>query len=382
MRKLQVLIAHNHSSIEIMHSLVPFYLLSGEDTKYKFKFIDFKFINLIKYKADLIILTRKYHHLDHNEKKNREFILDDIKKYRKKFDKVIYFDDSAAVSHILFFILPYVDSYWVRGLLNDKSQYEKPFYGGRTYSDYYYLNYGVKDKKKNLSPKFKFVYDEKIKIAWNIGIGCFPVFKYNFLNKFYFFTKKFCCILAFFSMNYFLRKIIFLYITQMKNYLNRELILEGKINLINARFSYEGYANSVGFNRKLILKKIAQNKYFIKGKINSWDYIKELSRTIAMMSPFGWGEICYRDFEAVLNKNLLVKPDMGHLETWPNIYSDEHYFKLDWDCLNLMEIEKYILKNRKDIYSKINNSNYVYLNAIKNCHKRAEFLLDEVLMKK
>ena len=83
MRKLQVLIAHNHSSIEIMHTLVPFYLLSREDTKYKFKFIDFKFINLINYKADLIILTRKYHHIDHNEEKNRELILDDIKKYRK-----------------------------------------------------------------------------------------------------------------------------------------------------------------------------------------------------------------------------------------------------------------------------------------------------------
>ena len=61
-------------------------------------------------------------------------------------------------------------------------------------------------------------------------------------------------------MNYLLRKIIFLYIIQMKNYLNRELRLERKVNLINTRFSYEGYANSVGFNRKLILKKIALTK--------------------------------------------------------------------------------------------------------------------------
>ena len=32
-----------------------------------------------------------------------------------------------------------------------------------------------------------------------------------------------------------------------------------------------------------------------------------------MLSPFGWGEICYRDFEAALNGMLLIKPDMNTL---------------------------------------------------------------------
>ena len=101
-----------------------------------------------------------------------------------------------------------------------------------------------------------------------------------------------------------------------------------------------------------------------------------------MLSPFGWGEICYRDFESILNRNLLVKPDMEHLETWPNIYKDEHYFKLDWDSENLFEIENYIIKNKIDIYSKIQKSISVYLNALEDCSKRAESLLDEVLIEK
>ena len=382
MRNYEILVAHNHSSIEIMHSLVPLYLLSKEDSKFNLKFIDYKFLDYKKHRADILILTRKYHNFDHNQMKDKNLILSDIKKYRKTFETLIYFDDSAAVSHILYFILPYVDSYWVRGLLVDKNQYEKPFYGGRTYSDYYFFKYGIKDQKKTFSPKFNFDNNHKIKIAWNIGIGCFPVFKNSFLNRFYVFIKKFCCILSFFSLNFVLKKIISLYIVQMKKYLKQELNLEKKHNFINARFSYQGYSNSVAFNRKLILNKILNNKKFIKGRISSWEYTKELSKTIAMISPFGWGEICYRDFEAILNKNLLVKPDMKHIETWPNIYKDEHYFRLDWDSLNLLDIEKYIVKNKSDIYFKIQKSINVYLSALESCSKRAEFLLDEVLLGK
>lgn len=382
MRNYKILIAHNHSSIEVMHSLVPFYLLSKEDSKFNLKFIDYRFLDYRRHKADILILTRKYHQFDHNQIKDRNFIISDIKKYRKRFNKLIYFDDSAAVSHILNFIIPYVDSYWVRGLLVDKNKYEKPFYGGRTFSDYYFLKYGVEDEKKTFSPDFKFIHNKKIKIAWNIGIGCFPVPKNIFLNRFYVFTKKCCCILAFFSLNIILKKIIFIYILQMKNFLKEELNLKNKLNLINARFSFEGYSNSVGYNRKLIFCKIIENKNFIKGRISSWKYTKELSKTIAMLSPFGWGEICYRDFESILNRNLLVKPDMEHLETWPNIYKDDHYFKLDWDSENLFEIENYIIKNKIDIYSKIQKSISVYLNALEDCSKRAESLLDEVLIEK
>ncbi len=379
MKKKKVLIAHNHSSIEIMHSLVPLYLLSRNKTKYDIEFVDYKFLNLRFHKGDVIILTRKYHNFDHNKKINREFILKDIKEFRRKFKKVIYFDDSAAVSYILFFILPYVDSYWVRGLLIDKSNYEKAFYGGRSYSDYYYSKYGVKDKDINLSPDFKYNDDLKIKIAWNIGIGCFPVNKNNFLNRFYFFIRRFCCVLAFLSLNFFVREIIFFYIQQMKNYLNQTLNLNKKSLLISARFSYKGYSNSVGFNRKLISKKIKNNTYYITGKLDSWKYIKECSNMIAMLSPFGWGEICYRDFEAILHKCLLVKPDMDHLETWPNIYKNDFYLKLDWDFVNLSDVEKYINKNKKDIKRKIENSIFVYLNALEDCSLRAEALLDDIL---
>ena len=62
-----------------------------------------------------------------------------------------------------------------------------------------------------------------------------------------------------------------------------------------------------------------------------WNYIQECNHIYGMLSPFGWGEICYRDFEATLGGNLLLKPNMDHIKTWPNIYTEDSYFKLDWN---------------------------------------------------
>ena len=52
-----------------------------------------------------------------------------------------------------------------------------------------------------------------------------------------------------------------------------------------------------------------------------------------MLSPFGWGELCLRDYEAVLGGALLLKPDMSHLETWPDVFvPHDTYAPFDWDA--------------------------------------------------
>ena len=38
------------------------------------------------------------------------------------------------------------------------------------------------------------------------------------------------------------------------------------------------------------------------------------------MSPFGYGEITLKDFEVFLTGGVLLKPDMSHMETWPNLF--------------------------------------------------------------
>jgi len=61
-------------------------------------------------------------------------------------------------------------------------------------------------------------------------------------------------------------------------------------------------------------------------------YIDELKNSMISVSPFGYGEICYRDFETFLAGALLFKPSMEHLKTFPNIYvKNKTYVPFEWD---------------------------------------------------
>jgi hypothetical protein len=39
-----------------------------------------------------------------------------------------------------------------------------------------------------------------------------------------------------------------------------------------------------------------------------------------VVSPFGFGEITLKDFEVFLTGGLLLKPDMSHMQTWPDVF--------------------------------------------------------------
>ena len=164
----------------------------------------------------------------------------------------------------------------------------------------------------------------------------------------------------------------------MKIELKNDFDINDKVKKISARFTYKGYYNSVGFQRKLALQKIKNKDTYLTGKLKLWPYLKECSKILGTLSPFGWGEICYRDFESSLNKNLLIKPDMDHLETWPNIYASDSYYKLSWDLQNINELEEYISKNKTEIYSKIKKSRSVYLEALNQSCLRALELLNQI----
>ncbi|MEM9759770.1 MAG: glycosyltransferase family 1 protein [Pseudomonadota bacterium] len=68
-------------------------------------------------------------------------------------------------------------------------------------------------------------------------------------------------------------------------------------------------------------------------------YLQEMGRSKLCFSPFGYGELCWRDIEAFLSGAVLVKPDMSHLSTLPNLYEPrETYLPVAWDFSNLEEV--------------------------------------------
>lgn len=86
-----------------------------------------------------------------------------------------------------------------------------------------------------------------------------------------------------------------------------------------------------------------------KGRVDQEEYYREMLSSRICVSPFGFGEICWRDFEAVLCGALLVKPDMGHIETTPNIYLPRTtYVPVKWDLSDLSEVCDYYLTHEAE----------------------------------
>lgn len=74
-------------------------------------------------------------------------------------------------------------------------------------------------------------------------------------------------------------------------------------------------------------------------RVSQEQYYAEMLRSRICVSPFGYGELCWRDFEAVLCGCLLVKPSMSHLRTWPDIFvPGETYAPVKYDYSDLAEV--------------------------------------------
>ena len=68
-------------------------------------------------------------------------------------------------------------------------------------------------------------------------------------------------------------------------------------------------------------------------------YMRELAQCRMCFSPFGYGEVCWRDYEAVYSGALLIKPDMSHLVTEPDVFvPGETYVPIRWDFEDLPEV--------------------------------------------
>ena len=86
----------------------------------------------------------------------------------------------------------------------------------------------------------------------------------------------------------------------------------------------------------------ASLKYGDQGLTDRSEYLRNLDECKICLSPFGYGEICHRDFEAWEAGVCLLKPNMYHLETWPDLYAEhETYLPCSHDFHDLdLKIEQ------------------------------------------
>jgi hypothetical protein len=137
---------------------------------------------------------------------------------------------------------------------------------------------------------------------------------------------------------------------------------------------------SISYQRTLVLDAIAGDLAFLTGRASQRQFNREIEHARVTVSPFGWGELCLRDFEAVLHGSLLLKPDMAHLETWPNIFvPHETYVPFDWDAKTLRETAHRYLDDPTESARIVGNATDAYAEALHSLPARFESVMEEIL---
>jgi hypothetical protein len=92
---------------------------------------------------------------------------------------------------------------------------------------------------------------------------------------------------------------------------------------------------------KAAVGKLKGLKIVSDGRVLRPKFFQELRRSKICFSPFGYGEVCWRDYEAFATGAILMKPSMDHLRVTPDVFvSGKTYLPLSWD-LNDFEDKVY-----------------------------------------
>jgi len=123
----------------------------------------------------------------------------------------------------------------------------------------------------------------------------------------------------------------------------------GRIIDLHARFAVEGtpWYRAMRAEAEAALDDCTGLRMLRGGGVPQSQFIAELRMSKVCFSPFGYGEVCWRDYEAVAGGAILLKPDMGHIETDPDIFVPwETYVPLAWDLSDLNDTLERLLSDK------------------------------------
>lgn len=352
--KKSLTVLHSDEELELYFTLYPF-ILNHDKYNIHFRYFDVSKIN--QYHGNVVIFTRIFK----NKFSDLNFIYKTIDKLRRSFNYIYFLDDNAGADSTHFEFIDKLDGYFKAKLPVDFSIFENKIYGRQIFSDYYHQQFNVidKDKENYREPASNLNQINKLKLAFNLGYGLYPSPKSGSIKR------KIGYGLCYNGKIHLLKSYYRLRHLKLINELSKQANYKNKSLYISARFRYQSYPKSIGYQRFLLEEKIQQNKRFLTGLVPSEKYMRELKTVFATLSPFGYGEVCLRDFEAIINGSLLIKPDMSHMKTTPNIYiPNETYIPIKWDGSDLLDKADDILSNPEDYQKIIDNSRTVYRKSL------------------
>jgi len=96
-----------------------------------------------------------------------------------------------------------------------------------------------------------------------------------------------------------------------------------------------------GFNVHCAVTKTKEVKDYSKKR-----FYQVMLDSKIVLSPWGYGEVCIRDFEAMLTGAVVIKPDMSHLVTNPTVYiPNKTYLPCRQDFSDVPEIVERVVND-------------------------------------
>jgi hypothetical protein len=305
-------------------------------------------INL-KNPNDIVIIDYRYIRIrlkfDETNLIEKEKIIADVLQLRQTFNKIILFDSGDSTGSRLFWLTPYVDIHLKKQLLKDKTKYltNENDKSVMIWLPDLYESSGIEYEPIKQNDLYK------LKLSWNLGMldyRYFPFSKYYpvgtscLLNSTYInikFSKP--------SINKSILAVLRGYLRPSIRYSFQREILYGVLTDLDLK----GFPVRVG---KSVSKKA---------------YIEEIRSSKAIVSAYGWGEICYRDFETIKSGALLIKPSMDHIETFPDVYiNNETYISVGWNLEGLEDVLIDVQSNYIKYLHIVENAQNVYKSAIED----------------
>ena len=271
----------------------------------------------------------------------------------KKNKNLIWFDLTDSAGTTQFEVLPYVKRYVKGQLYKNRDLYRKNLFRNRYFSDFYQKKFKIeKDIKFNFC-KLETSYDQKVILGWNLGVGNF----FDIIN--YSNYDKFICLSKFIFLKN--KKKLFDYSLSNRKIGNKKFDLFFRLS---NRVRNE--KKSIHYQR-LHVEDFLNKKYdldIFKNKMSHKNYLTNLMNSKISVGCFGWGEICYREFEASRMGTAFIYPNLQYIETWPNIFVDGKTYKsYELDFSNLQESIDFLLNNKSTRDEMVYNSQEI-LNGV------------------
>lgn len=246
--------------------------------------------------------------------------------YLSKKTKVIWCDQSDSTGTFLGQVLPYVHKYLKAQLIKDRHEYMKEHYASRIFTDYYHKKYGIEDIESYINqPCVKEEYLNKLALSWN---SCFM--HYGLIGP------AIMKLRSKIPLNY------VLHFSKEKTSANKPREID-----VTCRMGISYSRETVCYQRRKI--KEILSKHLATNKLSRKKYLQELKNSKICTSPFGLGEITLKDFECFLSGALLLKPDISHMETWPNLYENRiTCLYHNWDLDDIEEKVEWALTHEKE----------------------------------